>query len=68
MLKGELKVGDRLLYKPGTEDFRRCKVENIGASIVDMVDERNSFKFGRTIEDVMANCDHADLDTGIKPL
>jgi hypothetical protein len=25
----QLKVGDRLLYKPGTEDFRRCKVEKI---------------------------------------
>lgn len=66
MLTGEIKVGDRLLWKPGTQQFRRCTVLKVG-DIVELLGS-NGLELGRKLEDVMANCDRADLDTGIKPL
>ena len=64
MLKSEIKEGDRLLWKPGTQDFRRCTVLKVG-DIVELMGS-DGLEFGRKLEDVMANCDRADLDTGIK--
>jgi hypothetical protein len=36
MLIGEIKVGDRLFWKPGTPRFRRCTVLKVG-NIVELM-------------------------------
>jgi hypothetical protein len=66
MIQGEIKVGDRLLWKPGTQDFRRCTVKSVGPVVELLTD--SGYTISPLLEDVMKNCERAVLDTGIKPL
>lgn len=66
MLHGEIKVGDHLLWKPGTPGFRRVQVDKISGNNAYLVGTH--WDFSVSLKIMRENCERADLDTGIKPL
>jgi hypothetical protein len=66
MLHGEIKIGDRLLWKPGTPEFKRVRVDKISGNNVYLVGTH--WDLSVPLEIMRENCERADLDTGIKPL